>query len=74
MNNISTAEFVSSTIRSSEFVTFECENGDINIEPIYNKSYHYTNAIEIQIRKYPVLSGSTESPPPSNPEKMILST
>ena len=40
INNFSTAAFVPSTIRSSEFVAFVYDNIDINIESIYNKSYH----------------------------------
>ena len=34
--------------------------GDINIESIYDKSYHCTRATGIRKRQYPVLSGSTE--------------
>ena len=49
------------------------DNGDINIESIYNKSYHCMNAIAIQRLQYPVLSDSTESPPCS-PRNMILKT
>ena len=40
INNFSTAAFVPSTIRSSEFVASVYDNIDINIESIYNKSYH----------------------------------
>ena len=40
INNFSTAAFVPSTIRSSEFVAFVYDNIDINIEYIYNKSCH----------------------------------
>ena len=73
INNFSTAAFVPSAIRPSEFVMFVYDNGDINIESIYNKSYHCMNAIAIQRRQYPILSDSTESPP-CNPRNMILKT
>ena len=63
INNFSTAAFVPSAIRVSEFVTFVYDNGDIYVESIYNKSYYCTNAIAIQRRQYPVLSDSTERPP-----------
>ena len=49
INNFSTAAFLPSSIRPSEFVTFVYDNGDINIESIYNKSCHCTNAIAIQV-------------------------
>ena len=63
INNFSTAAFVPNSIRPSGFVTFVYDSGDINIESIYNKSYHCTNAIAIQRRQYPVVSDITESPP-----------
>ena len=73
INNCSTAAFVPSSIRPSEFLTFVYDNREINIESIYNKSYHCTNAIAIQRWQYPVLSEITESPP-CNLEKVILRT
>ena len=60
INNFSTAAFVPSSIRHSEFVTFVYDNEDIKIKSIYNKSYHCTNAMAIQRRQYPVLSDITE--------------
>ena len=73
ISSFSTAAFVPSNIRPSQFITFVDDNGDINIESIYNKSHHCTNVIAIRRRQYPLLSDSTESPP-FNPEKMILRT
>lgn len=71
INNFSTAAFVPSKIRSSEFVAFVYENRDINIESIYNKSYHCKNAIAFPRHQYLVLSDCTEIRP-CNPEKMVL--
>ena len=46
--NVTTAAYVPNNIKPEEFVTFVYDNGDINVESGYERSYHCTNAIAIQ--------------------------
>ena len=45
--NVTTAAYVRNNIRPEEFVMFVYDNGDINIESVYGRSYHCKNAIAI---------------------------
>ena len=46
--NVTTAAYVPNNIRLQEFVMFVYDNGDINVESVYGRSYRCTNAIAIQ--------------------------
>ena len=46
--NIITPTYVPNNIRPKEFVTYLYDNGDINVEPVYGRSYHCTNTNVIQ--------------------------
>ena len=46
--NVTTTAYVSNNVRPDEFVTFVYDNGDINVESVYGRSNHCTNAIAIQ--------------------------
>ena len=41
--NIITPTYVPNNIRPEEFVTYLYDNGDINVESVYGRSYHTTN-------------------------------
>ena len=38
--NVTTAAYIPNNIRPEEFVTFVYDNGDINVESVYGRSYH----------------------------------
>ena len=46
--NVTTAACLPNNIRPEAFVTFVYDNRDINVESVYGRSYHCTNAIAIQ--------------------------
>ena len=45
--NVTTAAYVLNNITPEEFETFVYDNDDINVESVYGRSYHCTNAIAI---------------------------
>ena len=46
--NVTTAAYVLNNITPEEFETFVYDNDDFNVESVYGRSYHCTNAIAIQ--------------------------
>ena len=46
--NIITPTYVPNNIRPEEFITYLYDNGDINVESVYGRSYHSTNTNAIQ--------------------------
>ena len=46
--SVITRAYVLSNIRPEKFVTYLFDNGDVNIESIYGRSYHCTNTNAIQ--------------------------
>ena len=46
--NVTTAVYVLNNITPEESVTFVYDNDNINVESVYGRSYHCTNAIAIQ--------------------------